>query len=119
MTDPSQRIHTLNQLIDANPAFSKWIMSFLTSGPKDKMRVANEGNSLRVFLTRYEEERMDAYLLKGGKPPEWVQKCHNKLQTRTVVVADVEADVDTVMCIHCGGRQLKWTQCPNSDDCHC
>lgn len=117
MTDASHRTHTLDQLIDANSAFPKWIMSFLNSGPKDKMRVANEGNSFRVFLTRSEEKRMDAYLLKGGKPPEWVQKCH-KLQTHAVVVADVEIDDETVICIHCCGLQIVGTQCPNSDDFH-
>jgi hypothetical protein len=104
---------TLEQLIDANPAFSKWVMSYLNSGPKDKMRIAKEGNSYRVFLTRSEEKRMNAYLLNGGKPPEWVQKCH-KLQTHAVVVADVE----TVMCILCGGLQRVCTQCPFSGDYH-
>lgn len=112
MTDSSHRRLTLEELADANPAFPKWIMRFLKSGSKDKMRVANEGNSFRVFLTESEEKRMDAFLLEAGETPEWVQKYH-KLQTRTFA-----PDVKTVMCIHCGCHQPKQTQCPNSDDFH-
>ena len=104
------RTLTIEQLMVENAAFPKWVVEVSTSGPRDRMRILHEGAQFRKFLTETEEKRMDTYIFKGDEIPEWVRKCH---ELQTLVFG-----AEFVMCIHCGGPQLRDTQCLNSDDYH-